>query len=72
MVMTSSGVFAFTAAMHGALALFAFYRMSQRDAVPDEEKDDFVGFARPTSPEAAVLDPRGEEEDEAADKPSAV
>lgn len=72
MIMTSSGVFAFTATMHGALAAFAFYRMSQRDAVPDADKDDFVGFARPTSPEAAVLDPRGEEKDEAEETSTPV
>ncbi|MGD1934391.1 MAG: MFS transporter [Candidatus Phaeomarinobacter sp.] len=70
LLMTSSGIFAFTAAMHGSLAVFAFYRMGQRKAVPDEEKDDFVGFARPTSPEAAVLDPRSEEPDEEAGDPS--
>ncbi len=60
LLMTSSGVFAFTAAMHGVLALFAFYRIGQRKPVPDEEKEEFVGFARPTSPEAAVLDPRAD------------
>jgi len=73
MLMTSTGVFAFTAVMHGTLALFAFYRRGQRDAVPDDEKDDFVGFARPTSPEAAVLDPRAEDtEDESVEDEAAA
>jgi len=66
LLLTSTAVFVFTALMHASLAAFAFYRIGRRKPVAEEEKESFVGFARPTSPEAAVLDPRGED---AADLP---
>mgnify|MGYP005841724997 CR=1 FL=1 len=61
-LVTSRGLFMFTAAAHLALAAFVVYRIGQRPAVPAAQKDDFVGFARPTSPGAATLDPRFDEE----------
>lgn len=59
-----SAEFIFVSAMHFLLGAYAFYRIGQRAPVPEEEKDDFVGMARPTSPVAAEFDPRSEEEDE--------
>ena len=59
-----SAEFIFVSAMHFILGAYAFYRIGQRAAVPEEEKEDFVGMARPTSPVAAEFDPRGEEMEE--------
>ncbi len=61
-VMTTAGIFVFTAAAHLALAAFAFYRIGQRKPVSEEEKETFVGLARATSPAAAAMDPRAEED----------
>lgn len=63
-VMTTLGVFVFTAVMHALLAGFAFYRLSTHKPVPEEEKDTFTVLSRPTSPAAAAFDPRSEEPDE--------
>ena len=43
----ASSMFAFTAAVHLALALFGIWRISQREA--EETDEDFVGMARPRS-----------------------
>lgn len=63
-VLGMSAEFIFVSAMHFILGAYAFYRIGQRAAVPEEEKEDFVGMARPTSPVAAEFDPRGEEVEE--------
>lgn len=60
-VLGMSAEFIFVSAMHFILGAYAFYRIGQRAAVPEEEKEDFVGMARPTSPVAAEFDPRGED-----------
>lgn len=57
----SSALFVFTAASHALLAGFSLYRIQARAPVAEAEKESFVGLARPTSPEAAVLDPRHDE-----------
>lgn len=53
-------LFAFTAVVHGLTGLFAFYRITQREAVPTEERESFVSIPQ-TSPEVNLLDPRSEE-----------
>ncbi|MEQ8747512.1 MFS transporter [Pyruvatibacter sp.] len=58
-----AGVFVFTALIHTLLGGYAVYRISQRKQVPDEEKDVFVATARPTSPGAAMMDPRFDDPD---------
>jgi MFS family permease len=56
----SSGLFVVTLLAHVALASYALYRMTQRVAVPEDEKTGFVGIgsARLATPESGVLDPR--------------
>jgi len=58
-VLSARGLFVFTACVHGLLSAFTLYRIGQR--TPAAEKDEFVAFARPTSPGAAALDPRADE-----------
>ncbi len=53
------GLFAYTAAVHGLLALFGLYRMTRRPSVPLADKDAFVSVLR-TSPAVTEMDPRGE------------
>jgi hypothetical protein len=50
------------------------YRMTQRIAVPEDEKTGFVGIgpARLTTPESGMLDPRVEQAPKHADAPEAV
>lgn len=55
------GLFAYTAAIHGLLALFGLYRMTRRPPVPLADKEAFVSVLR-TSPAVTELDPRGEPE----------
>ena len=52
------GLFAYTAAIHGLLALFGLYRMTRRSSVPPADKEAFVSVLR-TSPAVTELDPRG-------------
>lgn len=51
------GLFLYTALVHSAFALVTLYRITQREAVPPPERDDFVHHAT-TTPEAVALDPR--------------
>ena len=53
-------LFVFTALVHGLTGVFAFYRITQRDRVPIEEREDFIPIPQ-TSPEVNLLDPRSEE-----------
>ena len=57
-----SGMFATTFVAHLALALYGVWRMSRREAVPEEGKTAFVGLAptRLATPESVSLDPRAE------------
>lgn len=52
-----AGLFVFTAATHTGLAAFAFYRMTQREALPVDEQDPFRSVPR-TTPQVLDLDPR--------------
>jgi MFS family permease len=54
------GLFAFTAVIHVAMALFALYRMRQRAAPAQEDKTEFVTMPS-SAPVRADLDPRAEE-----------
>lgn len=56
-----SSLFVFTAIVHGVTGIFAFYRITQRERVPVEEREDFISIPR-TSPELNLLDPRSEEQ----------
>lgn len=64
-IMTSRGLFAFTAGAHLVLVLFVLYRIRVRPPVAPELKGGFVVSARPTSPEAASFDPRAGEAEQA-------
>ncbi len=55
-----SGLFGFTAAIHGAMALFTAYRMRQRSAPADAQKADFVPMPA-TAPIRPDIDPRAQE-----------
>jgi MFS family permease len=61
------GLFGFTALMHASMAGFAFYRMSQRAAPPQDQKADFVPMPS-TAPVRADLDPRADETAGAPDR----
>lgn len=54
------GLFATTALAHILFALFVVYRMSQRAAIPAEERDHFVLMEPRTSAVVFELDPRSE------------
>jgi MFS family permease len=56
------GFFLFLALVHGAIAVFAIYRMARRDTVPIEERGNFVAMPVRASPIAAGLSPEAEEE----------
>ncbi|MAW86772.1 MAG: MFS transporter [Phyllobacteriaceae bacterium] len=58
------GIFLATALAHGLIVPYTAWRMRQRAAVPQEEKDTFqtLPVERATTPEAYNLDPRGEED----------
>lgn len=58
--MGAAGLFAFTAAVHGALAVFVIVRRAMRAAPGPEAKDRFVGVPR-TAPTVFALDPRSED-----------
>lgn len=50
-------LFLYTAAVHALTAVFALYRMRQRQALPPEERTDFVAVP-PSSPTVFEIDPR--------------
>ncbi|GIL02452.1 MAG: MFS transporter [Alphaproteobacteria bacterium] len=56
------GMFAATFVAHLALALYGAWRMTRREAVPEGDKQAFVGLApaRLATPESVALDPRAE------------
>ncbi len=54
------GLFASTAFAHVLFALFVVYRMSQRAAIPADERDNFVLMEPRTSAVVFELDPRSE------------
>ena len=56
----SSGLFLFTSVVHGAVALWTFWRMRQRDPIAPEDREDYVPMCR-TSPNIFAFDPRGED-----------
>ncbi len=56
----ADGLFAFTALVHGSLAVFVLVRRALRAAPGPEAKDEFVGVPR-TAPTVFALDPRSEE-----------
>lgn len=62
-------LFLYTAAVHGALAVFVIYRRFRRAPVPVEERDRFVAQQPGRSPVVTTLDPRGPEMEEAAVAP---
>ena len=67
--MGSGFLFLFTSAVHGAVALWTFWRMKQRRAVAPEHREEYVPMAR-TSPNIFAFDPRAEEAPpEAGDRP---
>lgn len=53
-------LFLFTSVAHGAMAAWTFWRMKNRDAVPPEDREDYVPMTR-TSPNIFSFDPRGDE-----------
>ena len=58
-----AALFVFIAAVHVALGLFLVYRMRGREAVPAEQRPDFVAApALRATPAAAALDPRAQEQ----------
>ncbi|MEZ5799443.1 MAG: MFS transporter [Nitratireductor sp.] len=61
----ANGLFGATLAAHLCLIAYAGYRITQRVALQEDEKTDFVGMptARLATPESTVLDPRTEEEE---------
>lgn len=60
-----TGLFETTLAAHVTLLGYCLYRIGQREGVRDADKTGFVGIApgRYATPETAVLDPRGHEEE---------
>ena len=52
-----SALFGYTAIIHGLLALYTFYRMRRRVALPPDERENFVATQK-TSPAAFQMDPR--------------
>jgi MFS family permease len=63
---TPQGLFGVTSAAHAAMIAFALWRMTQRSALPAEDKEDFVAMAsgvRFSTPETLALDPRAEEDE---------
>ncbi|MCC0021757.1 MAG: MFS transporter [Nitratireductor sp.] len=62
-LMPQRGMFLTTLLAHGLLFAYGAYRVTQRDAVSDEDKGDFVNIApgRLSTPETMALDPRSEE-----------
>ena len=70
----AAGLFAYTAVAHAGFALFTFYRMARRAAVPPAERAPYVAAGRPsrTTPVAVELDPRAPEPAVAADAEHSV
>ena len=63
------GLFVYAAAINLLLGSFALYRMTRREARPNEEQGAFVALPT-TSPVAQTLDPRVDPEDAAAPAPA--
>ena len=63
-------LFLYTAGVHAVTAVFAFYRSRQREALPPEERMDFVSVP-PSSPTVFEIDPRTPDPEPAADGPPA-
>ncbi|WP_349359595.1 MFS transporter [Stappia sp.] len=62
-VTTPQGLFAVTSVAHGALLLFALWRITRREAIAPADREDFVAMAsaaRFATPETMALDPRAE------------
>jgi len=59
-----SYMFAYTAAIHGALLVFGLYRLTRRESVPLAEQEDYIPARPRTTPVIFELDPRGNVEDE--------
>jgi len=55
-----STLFLFTGVVHGLTGILAYYRITQRERVPIEERENFIAIPL-TSPEVSLLDPRSEE-----------
>ncbi len=55
------GLFLYLAAVHGAVGLFALYRMARRAPMPVAEQGDYVAMPPRASPVSAALAPQGEE-----------
>lgn len=53
-------LFLFTSVVHGAMAIWTFWRMKQREAVAPADREDYVPMTR-TSPNIFSFDPRGED-----------
>ncbi len=56
----SGSLFLFTSVVHGAVALWTFWRMKQRRPIAPEDREDYVPMAR-TSPNIFAFDPRAED-----------
>lgn len=54
-------LFVFSAIVYGLTGIFAYYRITQQERAPIEEREDFISIPR-TSPELNLLDPRSEEQ----------
>ncbi|QPJ64823.1 MAG: MFS transporter [Candidatus Nitrohelix vancouverensis] len=50
-------LFVYTALIHGLTGALAYYRITKRERVPAEEREDFIPVSQ-TSPEVNLLDPR--------------
>lgn len=61
-------LFFYTSAVYSALALFGLYRVTQRDAVTMEDREDFVSVPR-TSPGVFGMNPHAEENVDGEEKP---
>lgn len=53
-------LFLFTGVVHGLTGILAYFRITQRERVPIEERENFISIPL-TSPEVSLLDPRSEE-----------
>lgn len=71
-VFRPESLFLATALAHVALAGYAAFRISQRAPVPVEDREAFktLPAERAVTPQAGVLDPRGETEQETVDEPA--
>ncbi len=65
----TSALFLYTSSIYAALTLFGLFRLTQRDAVREEDREDFVSVPR-TSPTVFQMNPHAEGEDENSHPPS--